>query len=93
MIFGENQSTTQILTICRSIEGVHAEILEVTLLFIDFFKALDSIYSGKMEQIHLAYGLPKETVTTIIMLYKDMQAMVCSSNWGTGYFDNVAGVL
>ena len=43
---------------------------EATLLFIDFSKAFDSIHWGKMEQVLLAYGLPKETVAAIIMLYK-----------------------
>ena len=44
--------------------------LEVILWFIDFFKAFDSIHGEKMEQILLAYGLLKETVTAIMMLNK-----------------------
>ena len=31
-------------------------------------KAFDSIHRGKMEQIILAYGLPKETVVAIMIL-------------------------
>ena len=31
-----------------------------------------------MEQILLAYAFPKETVTVVIMLYKDTKAMVYS---------------
>ena len=46
----------------------------MTLLFADFSKAFDSIYSGKMEQILLAYNLPKETVVAIIMLDKNTKA-------------------
>ena len=30
-----------------------------------------------MEQIILAYGPPKETITIIMMLYKNTKAMVC----------------
>ena len=41
-----------------------------TILFVDFSKAFDSIHRGKMEQILLAYGLPKEPVAAIMMLYK-----------------------
>ena len=52
--------------------------LKVTLFFVDFSKAFDSIHRGKMEQILLAYGLPKETVTAIIMPYKNMKVNVCS---------------
>ena len=47
-------------------------------LFKDFSKVLDSIHREKMEQILLEYGLPTETVTTIIMLYRNRKAMVCS---------------
>ena len=36
-------------------------------------QAFDSINSGKMEQILLAYGLPEETVTAIMMLYKSQK--------------------
>ena len=46
-----------------------------------------------MEQILLANGLPKETVATIMMLYKNTKVKVCSSDGDTDYFDNVAGVL
>ena len=49
----------QILTIRRILEGVRAKDLQVTILFVDFTKAFDSIYRGKMEQILLAYGIPK----------------------------------
>ncbi len=46
-------------------------------MFIDFFQAFDSIHKEKMEQIFLAYGLPKETVTVIT---KTIKAMVYSVN-------------
>ena len=34
---------------------------EAILLFVDFFKAFHSIHKAKLEQIQVAYGLPKET--------------------------------
>ena len=46
-----------------------------------------------MEQILLAYSLPKETVAAIIMLYKNTNAKVCSPYGHTDYFKIVAGVL
>jgi len=46
-----------------------------------------------MEQILLAYGLPKETVAAIMMLYKDTKAMVRSPDGDTDFFDIAAGVL
>ena len=70
--FPRNRSTiSQILTIRRILEGVWAKNLQATILFVDFTKAFDSIHRGKMEQILLAYGLPKETVAAIMILYRN----------------------
>ena len=52
-------STSKILTMRRILEGVRAKNLEATMIFVDFAKAFDSIHKGKMEQILLAYGIPK----------------------------------
>ena len=76
--------TSQISTHCKILEGVHAKNLEVTILFVDFPKAFDSI---------LAYSLPKETVEAIMMLYKNMKVKVRSPDGDTDYFDIVAGML
>ena len=46
-----------------------------------------------MEQILLAYGLPKETVTAIIILYRNTKVKVRSPDGDTDYFDVVTGVL
>ena len=59
--FRKNRSTTShILTIRRILEGVRAKNLEVTILIVDFTKALDAIHRGKMEQILLAKISPKK---------------------------------
>ena len=46
-----------------------------------------------MEQILLAYGLPKETVAAIMILYRNTKGKVRSPDGDTEYFDIVAGVL
>ena len=46
-----------------------------------------------MEQILLTYGLPKETITAIMMLYRNAKVKVYSLKGDTDYFDIVAGVL
>ena len=92
--FRRNRSTTlQILTICRILEGVWAKNLQATILFVDFTKAFDSIHRGKMEQILLANGIPKETVAAIMILYRNTKVKVRSPDGDTDYFDIVAGVL
>ena len=89
--FRRNRSTS--LTIHRILEGVRAKNLLAALLFVDFTKAFDSIHRGKMEQILLAYGLPKETVAAITILYKSTIVKVRSPDGDTEYFDIVARVL
>ena len=85
--------TSQILTIRRILKGVQAKNLQATLLFDDFTKAFDSIHRGKMEQILLAYGLPKEIVAAITILYRNTKVKVSSPDGDTEYFDILAGVL
>ena len=46
-----------------------------------------------MEQIKLAYGIPKETVAAITILYRNTKVKVRSPDGDTEYFDIVAGVL
>ena len=46
-----------------------------------------------MEQILLAYGLPKETVAAIVILYRNTKVKVRSPAGDTEYFVIAAGVL
>ena len=46
-----------------------------------------------MEQILLTYGLPKETVIAIMMLYKNTKVKVHLPDEDTDYFNIIAGVL
>ena len=87
--FRRNRSmASQILIIRRIIEGVRAKNLQATILFVDF----NSIHRGMMGQILLAYGLPKEIVT-IMMLYRNTKVKVRSLDGDINYFDIVTGVL
>ena len=81
------------LTIRIILEGVRAKNLLATILFVDFTKAFDSIHRGKMEQILLAYGLPKENVAAIMILYRNTKVKVRSPDRDKDYFDIVVGVL
>ena len=46
-----------------------------------------------MEQILAAYGLPKEIITAIMMLNRNMKINVLSRNEDTDFFNVVVGVL
>ena len=94
MAFGEIDPRRHKFWLSIEFLKVHAQKnLEATILFVDFTKAFDSIHRGKMEQILLAYGLPKETVAAIMMQYRNTKVKVCSPDGDTDYFDIVAGVL
>ena len=67
--------------------------LQATILFVDFTKPFDSIHRGKIEQIILAYGVPKETVAAITILYRNTKVKVRSPDGDTEYFNIVAEVL
>ena len=82
-----------VFAIRRILEGVRAKNLVATIVFVDFTKAFDSIRRGKMGQILLAYGQPKETVAAIMMLYRNTKVKVRSPDGDSDYFDIVAGVL
>ena len=45
-----------------------------------------------MEQILIAYGMPKETIAAIMILYRNTKVKVRSPGGDTDYFDIVAGV-
>ena len=47
----------------------------------------------KMQQILLAYGLPKETIAAIMILYRNTKVKVRSPGGDIDNFDIVAGVL
>ena len=51
------------------------------------------IHRGKMGQIFFTYGLPKETVAAIMMLYKNTKVKVHSPDGDIDYFDIVAHLL
>ena len=73
------------MTIQRILEGVRAKSQLATILFVDFTEAYVSIH------ILLAYGLPKETVSAIMILYRNTK--VRSPDGDTNYFDIAAEVL
>ena len=56
-------------------------------------KTFDSIPKGETKQIERAYSLPKETVTAMIMLYKNTKTMVRSSGGDSDFFEITLRIL
>ena len=61
--------------------------------FVALIKSTNSNVACRLEQILLTYGLPKETVAAITILYRYTKVKVRSPDGDTEYFDIVAGVL
>ena len=81
------------MTVRRILEAERVTNIQTTILFVDFTKAFDSIHRGKMEQILLAYGIPKETIPAITIPYRNTKVKVRSPDGDTDYFNIVPGVL
>ena len=64
-----------------------------TILFVEFAKAFDSIHRGENGANTTRLWPTKETVTAIMMLYRNTKVKVRSLDGDTNYFDIVAGVL
>ena len=91
--FPRNRSTISKIKIIRRIFGVRVKHLEETILFVDISKQIYSGHKGNMEQIVLAYNLPKETVEAIMVRYKITNVKECSPDRNTDDFDIVAGMV
>ena len=92
--FRKNRSTTgQILIIRRILERVKSKNQLLTLLFINFSKAVDTINRKKKKEVLLKYGIPEETVFVIMMLYKNTRSMVRSPDGDIPYFEITTGVF
>ena len=76
------------LTIRKIFESVRAKNLQATILFVDFPRPLVP-YTGKMEEILQADGIPKETVAAITILYRNTKVKIRSPDGNTDYFDIV----
>ena len=72
---------SQILSIRRILESVGAKHLEATILSVDFSRPFDSLHRERMEQIPLAYNLPKETVAAIMIIYVKHLRILCLADF------------
>ena len=66
---------------------------ELTLVFVDFKKAFDSINRNVMFEILALYGIPPEIIKAIKVLYTNTKAKVIITDSETNVFQIVAGIL
>ena len=92
--FRKGRSTTaQILALRRIIEEMKNGNKELTIVFVDFKKAFDSIHREVMFEILGLYGIPEKIINAIKALYTNTKAKVITPDGETDLFDIIAGVL
>lgn len=84
---------SQILSLRRIIEEMRKHNKEVTLCFVDFKKAFDSISRQAFLDILPLYGIPKAIVEVIKPLYMNTEATVITPDRETEFFKISTGVL
>ena len=84
-----------VLCVCIYRETDRQRVLKISenKCVVDFFERFESIHGGKMVQILLAYDLLKETLTAIMMFYKDTKATIRSPDGNSGFFNIASRVL
>ena len=92
--FRKGRSTiAQILALRRIIEEMKNGNKELTIVFVDFKKAFDSVNREVMFEILALYGFPDKIIKAIKALYSNTKAKVITPDGETDLFDIVAGVL
>ena len=74
-------------------EGVRTKNPEATLLFVDWSKAFDYIHGVKNTVNTTRIWFPKGIFTAIMMLYKNMKAVICPQNGDTDVLEIVPWFL
>ena len=84
---------SQILCLRRIIEESQLCNLDLTLVFVDFAKAFDSVDRTKMFEILKLYGIPDKMIAAIRVLYKNTSSTILAPDGETPFFSIQAGIL
>ena len=92
--FRRGRSTAaQILSLRRIVEETRNANREMSLVFVDFRKAFDSINRDTLFEILPLYGIPPKLVKAIQALYQNTSATIITPDGHTDFFNILAGVL
>lgn len=83
----------QINALRRMIEGANEKALPLVIVFVDFFKAFDSIIRGMLFEILRLYGIPNTIVEAIKRLYDSSKGIVLVDGAQSEPFNITTGVL
>ena len=84
---------SQILCLRRLLEESELCKLDLSLVFVDFSKAFDSVDRSKMFEILELYGIPQKIISAIKVLYTNSHSKIMTSDGETEPFETLAGIL
>ncbi|KAL5272934.1 hypothetical protein ACHWQZ_G000941 [Mnemiopsis leidyi] len=92
--FRRGRSTLpQILALRRIIEEYRIGKKSAAIVFVDFFKAFDSIDRDALFHILSLYGIPAPIIKAVRLLYDAAKSKVQTSDSLTDFFETLIGVL
>ena len=92
--FSSGRTTiSQILCLRRLLEESELCKLDLSLVFVDFSKAFDSVDRSKMFEILELYGIPQKIISAIKVLYTNSHSKIITSDGETKPFETLAGIL
>jgi hypothetical protein len=83
----------QVATVRSIVETCRTRKKSISLVFVDFRKAFDSISRPAIRWVLLHYGLPSALVHAIMDLYQDTTAFIDTRDGPTDPFSTTSGVL
>lgn len=92
--FRPGRSTVeQIATVPNVVEACKTRKKAISIIFVDFRKAFDSVYRGSIAWLLRHYGVPAVLVDAVMDLYHDTKALVQTKEGPTDTFSTSSGVL
>ena len=92
--FRSGRSTTeQIMTLCFLLDAARTQKRSLTVVFVDYRKAFDSVDRRAIPVVLSHYGVPDPNVVDVMQLYHGSTAAVSTRFGHTETFDTTSGVL
>jgi hypothetical protein len=92
--FRPGRSTVeQVVTVRSIIEACKTRQRSVSIVFVDFRKAFDSVSRSAIAPLLSFYGVPPVLIAAVMELYRDTQAFVQLRDCQTDAFTTTSGVL
>jgi exonuclease III len=86
-------TVTHILSLRRLIEESRRRQSNLVCVFVDFYKAFDSVTRAAIPLVLRAFNVPEQLVAAVMALYRDSKAAVVTPDGLTEVFCTTSGVL